>query len=59
MKNNQDYWYGILYCNPNDSRVIVPKRFRGLGWTLNFGNPYSYIVIAIFVAIIVASQYLS
>lgn len=41
----KNYKWGIFYCNPNDNRVFVPKRSKVLGWTLNFANPYSYLVI--------------
>jgi uncharacterized membrane protein len=39
-------WYGgLLYYNPSDAAVLVPKRF-GLGWTLNFARPASWIYLA-------------
>ena len=31
------YWTGGLYNNPNDSRVLVPKRI-GIGQTINLGT---------------------
>ena len=31
------YWRGLLYSNPHDSRIMVPKRF-GFGMTMNLGN---------------------
>lgn len=39
---------GILYFNPRDRRIWVPRR-RGLqyGQTLNLGNPRSWIVLAL------------
>lgn len=61
-KDNQqksDNWIGILYFNREDSRVIVPKRVPGLGWTLNFANPYTYIIIIAIVSIIIIYNYLS
>ncbi len=46
MRNNPDnYKWGIFYFNPKDYRVFVPKRNIGMGWTLNFANPYSYLII--------------
>jgi uncharacterized membrane protein len=46
MRNNPDnYKWGIFYFNPGDPGIIVPKRNRWLGWTLNFANPYSYLVL--------------
>ena len=46
MKNDPDnYKWGIFYYNPQDSIVFVPKRSQWMGWTLNFANPYSYLII--------------
>ncbi len=48
------YWKGgFLYSNKNDPALFVEKRF-GIGYTLNFGNPKSFIVIAGLVVIILA-----
>lgn len=35
---------GLIYFNPNDSALWVEKRF-GVGWTLNFANPRSWMVM--------------
>jgi uncharacterized membrane protein len=40
-----DCWkLGILYVNRNDPAIFVEKRF-GIGYTINFGNPITWIVI--------------
>ncbi len=39
-------WKGIFYSNPEDPAVFVPKRF-GIGYTLNFGNPWSWVVLVL------------
>lgn len=41
------YWrfVGLCYVNRDDPAILVQKRV-GLGWTLNYGNPRSYLVIA-------------
>lgn len=48
MENPQydpsNYKWGIFYYNGEDPRVFVPKNF-GIGYTLNFANPNSYLVI--------------
>lgn len=31
--------WGIFYFCREDQRIIVPKRIRGLGWTINFARP--------------------
>lgn len=38
FRDDDQYWYGFFYNNPDDPAMFVPKRF-GLGWTLNFGHP--------------------
>jgi uncharacterized membrane protein len=45
FRDDDRYWYaGVLYNNPDDPAVFVPKRF-GLGWTLNFGHPQAKLVL--------------
>jgi len=41
-----DKWKGIFYSDPDDPALLVPKRF-GIGYTLNFGNPWSWVVLAL------------
>ena len=50
-ENPQNWKLGFLYFNPQDSRIIVPKRFRMFGWTLNFAHPISWIFILMIMAI--------
>ncbi|RZJ71000.1 MAG: hypothetical protein EOO47_23130 [Flavobacterium sp.] len=38
---------GLFYFNKKDSRLFVPKRIKILGWTLNFANPLSYLVMGL------------
>ena len=40
-----NYKWGIFYFNSKDSRTVVPKRSGMLGWTLNFANVYTYLII--------------
>jgi uncharacterized membrane protein len=47
-------WRGIFYWNPADRALIVPKRF-GIGYTLNFANPWSWVVLSGILAGIVLS----
>jgi uncharacterized membrane protein len=45
-KNNPDHYkWGIFYYNPEDTRAIVPKRWKWMGWTLNFASPFTYMII--------------
>ncbi|MEO9029750.1 MAG: DUF5808 domain-containing protein [Ktedonobacteraceae bacterium] len=43
-RDDDRYWYGFFYSNPDDPALLVPKRF-GLGWTINFGHPQSKLFI--------------
>lgn len=53
-----NYKWGIFYFNRKDGRVMVPKRSRSMGWTMNFANIYSYLLILAVIGIgILYSQY--
>ena len=47
-----DGWKGVFYSNPDDPALFVPKRY-GIGYTLNFGNPWSWVVLALILAMVV------
>jgi uncharacterized membrane protein len=53
INDPENYKFGILYYNPADKRVIVPKQDRYRGWTINFGNIYAYLLIALVVALFI------
>ena len=44
-----NYKWGIFYFNRKDSRIVAPKRIRGMGWTLNFGNIYTYVLVILII----------
>jgi uncharacterized membrane protein len=55
-ENGLNYWkWGVFYFNPNDSRIIVPKRIEWLGWTLNFAQPVSMIIAGGILVLIILS----
>jgi uncharacterized membrane protein len=39
-----DGWRGVLYVNPGDPRLVVPKRW-GIGWTFNFAKPIAWVIL--------------
>jgi uncharacterized membrane protein len=41
----------VFYCNPEESRLMVPKR-TGIGFTLNFARPAAWAITAILLAIV-------
>ncbi|MCR8643104.1 DUF5808 domain-containing protein [Paenibacillus sp. N1-5-1-14] len=52
FKNDDAYWkLGVVYINSNDPAIIVEKRV-GIGWTLNMGNPISWISLLGLLALI-------
>ena len=51
VDDRRNYKYGFYY-NPNDPRIIVPKRIRLLGVTLNYAKRGSYLVLAIILVLI-------
>ena len=48
---DDDRWWkgGLIYVHHGDPAIVVPARF-GVGWTLNFGNPSAWLVVAGIVA---------
>jgi hypothetical protein len=47
------YKWGLFYVNPDDPALWVEKRY-GVGWTLNFGNRRSWLVMGALLAFIAA-----
>ncbi|MCL2332861.1 MAG: DUF5808 domain-containing protein [Actinomycetia bacterium] len=44
MRDDDRYWkLGMIYCNPDDPAVFVPKRF-GVGWTNNVARPLTWVL---------------
>lgn len=39
-------WKGLFYSNSDDPALFVPKR-HGIGYTLNFGNRWSWAVVTL------------
>jgi len=48
---------GTFYFNPKDPRLNVPK-LRGLGVTLNFGNPFAWLVLAGVIVLVIVTKFL-
>jgi hypothetical protein len=45
---NNWLWGAIYYCK-NDPRLVVPKRIKWTGWTMNFAYPWRAIGLIIFI----------
>lgn len=51
--DDDTFWKaGLFYVNKDDPSVFVEKRF-GIGWTLNYGNPFGYLILFIPLVIII------
>lgn len=57
-ENIVNYKFGIFYFNKSDSRTIVPKKNKMLGWTFNFARYTSYFYIILIAACIWVLPYL-
>ncbi len=52
--NRDDGWLtGRLYFNREDKRVIIKRPQSGFGYTMNFGNIWTWILNLLFVMMIV------
>jgi len=52
------YWKsGIFYYNPEDKRILPPKRIPWMGWTVNFANPVSIITLVIITVTLIGISY--
>jgi len=54
--NNRDensFWkLGVFYYNKQDKHLFPPKR-TGLGWTVNFANPFSVALFLLILLVII------
>ena len=53
IDNPSNYKLGVFYLNRFDSRTVVPKRARILGFSLNFASWKSYVFVLILLLTIV------
>lgn len=54
-KDPNNWKYGFFYFNPEDKRILPPKRTPWMGWTVNFANRDSvlfFVFLILFLAII-------
>jgi uncharacterized membrane protein len=58
VSRDTSYWRGPFYFNRRDPRLMVPKLYPSLGWTLNFANPRSYIAILALILVIIVCAFI-
>lgn len=51
IQSPENYKWGVFYFNTKDRRILVPKRVHMMGWTLNFANINTYLLIFGLIAI--------
>ncbi|MFA6570039.1 MAG: DUF5808 domain-containing protein [Bacteroidota bacterium] len=52
-KDPNNYKWGIFYFNPQDPRLFLPKRNKVLGWTVNFANPYTCLLVFLIAVLVI------
>lgn len=50
--NSGNWKLGFIYFCREDQRIFVPKRVRGLGWTLNFARPLAVPALGFILAVV-------
>jgi uncharacterized membrane protein len=52
LYDKKNYKFGVFYHHKSNEKLWVPKG-DGLGWTLNFANKWSYLVLALILGSVV------
>ncbi|EJG01926.1 MULTISPECIES: DUF5808 domain-containing protein [Flavobacterium] len=47
------YFFNTCYYNPKDKRLLPPKKIQWMGYTINFANPYSVMLLLPFIIIVI------
>jgi uncharacterized membrane protein len=50
-KDPKNWKLGVFYFNREDKRIFPPKRLSFLGWTINFANPLSVLIVGGIIAL--------
>jgi uncharacterized membrane protein len=58
VQDDRHWKLGAIYFNPQDPTIFVEKR-TGIGWTMNFANPISWITLLGIFAVIAWSAWLA
>ena len=51
-------WNRLFYSNSDDPSLLVPKRY-GIGYTLNFGNRWSWVVLLLILLLVLVPAVVS
>lgn len=59
MSRNPSNWKGVFYFNRKDPRIFVPKLNPAMGSTVNFANPYTYLIIGGLILVLLILKHLN
>ena len=51
-RDPNNWKWGLFYFNKQDKRLLPPKKLAALGWTVNFANPLSILILITFFVIV-------
>ena len=57
-KDPNNWKLGVFYYNKEDKRIFPPKRIAWTGWTVNFANPFSFLILVALLIILAFITYL-
>ena len=52
-RDPKNHKWGLIYYCKADPRAIVPKRYKWMGWTVNFARPSAIPVLGLVLAVLV------
>jgi uncharacterized membrane protein len=58
-KDPSNWVWGMFYCNKADKRLLPPKKIPAMGWTVNFANRNSVLLLVTFLVVIAVMLYAS
>ncbi|GFP75395.1 DUF5808 domain-containing protein [Clostridium fungisolvens] len=56
IKDYRELHGSLFYFNTEDSNFFIPKAY-GYGWTMNWANPISWIIVALVIIMIVVRKF--
>ena len=58
-KDPNNWKLGGIYYNKDDKRILLPKRIKWMGWTVNFANTKSVLFFIIILVVMFTLLYFS
>lgn len=58
QNERKSYWRHAIYFRKDDPRVIVPRRIKWTGWTINFARPSAIPVLALLMGLLLAPEWI-